>query len=93
MPKPKSFLRRLQIDHAQRSHNCQHNSAHRIRQGGQRLKVTDGRDQEHFCVPCAIQFLEGDVAKLQSLIAALKAAQTTRLAEEVLPPSASTAPV
>ena len=72
MAPPKSFLPRLVVDQALRAHNCQHNRAHRILQGNKRLKVVDGRTTEHFCVHCAVKFLEGDIAEMQQLTIDLK---------------------
>jgi phosphoribosylformylglycinamidine (FGAM) synthase-like amidotransferase family enzyme len=67
MPRPKSVLKRLQVDTAQRSHYCQHVRSHRILQGQKRLKLIVNRNEEHFCIDCALQIIEADIKKLQDL--------------------------
>lgn len=67
MPRPKSVLLRLEVDAAQKAHNCQHNGAHRLERGFKRLKVTKDRTVEHFCVQCALDIIKRDIAKLQGL--------------------------
>lgn len=73
MARPKSFIASIEIDEAQRAHNCQHNAAHRIVKGDRRLKLKVERTAEHFCRECAVQFLKADVKKLEALIAELSA--------------------
>ena len=68
MARRKSFLSRLSIDNALKSHNCQHNQAHRIQQGDKRLKVAVGRTVEHFCTMCALESITGDIEELQRLV-------------------------
>lgn len=72
MARRKSFLPRLEIDVAGASHNCQHDKTHRIHKGDRRLKVTEGRDVEHFCISCALDSLSKDVETLQALTLNLK---------------------
>jgi transposase len=67
MARRKSFLPRLTIDNALKSHNCQHNKAHRIQQGDKRLKVAVERSFEHFCVTCALESISGDIEVLKRL--------------------------
>lgn len=67
MPRPKSIVQRVEIDQAQRAHNCQHNAAHRIHAGEKRLKVWDGRSVEHYCTACAHAIISRDISKLQEL--------------------------
>ena len=67
MPRPKSLLKRIDVDIAQRSHNCQHVRSHRIIQGQKRLKLTVNRTEEHFCIECALQIIDADIRKLQIL--------------------------
>jgi hypothetical protein len=74
MARPKTFLMRLEVDAARKSHNCQHSDAHRVAMGASRLKVTDGRSSEHYCVACAIKFLEADAARIAVVLAELRAA-------------------
>jgi hypothetical protein len=67
MPRPKSILVRIEVDEARRSHNCQHNAAHRLTPGEKRLKVWKDRSPEHYCVDCALSIINRDIAKLQQL--------------------------
>jgi len=67
----KSFVQSINIDQAQRAHNCQHNAAHRIEMGDRRLKLRVGRAFEHFCRDCALESLRQDVKRLEALIAEL----------------------
>jgi hypothetical protein len=67
MPRIKSFVSRISVDVAQRSHNCQHASSHRINQGDKRLKLKVGRTFEYFCVKCALQSIDADISKLQKI--------------------------
>lgn len=72
MPRPKSFLKSLTIDHAKKSHNCQNNRAHRISKGDVRLGLKEGRSREYFCKECSVKFLEKDVESISSLLEELK---------------------
>jgi len=73
MPRPKSILQRMEVDEAQRAHNCQHNSAHRIERGERRLKLRKpGRSPEHYCTICALAIIERDINKLQKLAEQLR---------------------
>lgn len=67
MARPKSVLKRLEVDEALKSHNCQHNSHHRINSGSKRLKVTVERTPEHFCIECALKIIDSDISKLNAL--------------------------
>ena len=67
MPSPKSILQRVEIDIAQRAHNCQHNSRHRIKQGDKRLKVRKERSWEHYCCECAKAIIDRGITQLQDL--------------------------
>lgn len=72
MPRPKSLLSgNIIVDEAKRAHNCQHNARHRINRGDKRLKIPKGRSSEHYCVSCAIKFIDGDIKKLKMLTASL----------------------
>jgi hypothetical protein len=57
----------MQVDRAQRAHNCQHNAAHRIQSGDKRLKVPKERSHEHYCVACAKSFIANGIARLEDL--------------------------
>jgi len=67
MARPKSVLKKLEVDVALKSHNCQHNSHHRINLGSKRLKVTVERTSEHFCIECALKIIDSDISKLNAL--------------------------
>ena len=67
MPRIKSLILRVEIDEAQRAHNCQASATHRLVKGDKRLKVRNGRSWDHYCVSCAIVILERDIAELQTL--------------------------
>ena len=67
MPMPKSIIKRVAIDEAQRAHNCQHNSRHRIARGDKRLKVWNSRSFDHYCLDCALKIIERDIQKLKDL--------------------------
>lgn len=72
MPRPKSILKRVEIDVAQKAHNCQHNDKHRIQCGQKRLKVWKDRSYEHYCLECALDIIKRDTARLQELISELR---------------------
>jgi hypothetical protein len=69
MAKPKSFLVALEIDEAERAHDCQHNSAHRLQKGDVRLRVKmkKGRGYENFCKACALDAIDRDTQRLREL--------------------------
>lgn len=67
MAKPKSFLMAIEIDVAKHSHNCQHNSKHRISAGDMRVKLKTGRKVEYFCVICALKTIGRDIETLSKL--------------------------
>ena len=72
MAKPKSFLKSMSLDHAKRSHNCQHNSKHRILMGDIRLGLKVERSTEYFCKDCAIKFLENGAGEISDLLSELR---------------------
>jgi len=67
MAKPKSMLPSLVVDQALRAHKCQHNAAHRLKQGEKRLRVRVERTYEHFCTACALDIIDRDIGKLRAL--------------------------
>lgn len=67
MPRPKSFLKSISVDVASRKHNCQHSSSHTILKGDRRLKFKIERAYEHYCIACAIAFIESDINKLTEI--------------------------
>ena len=76
MARPRSFVvGSLSIDHAKRAHNCQHSSKHRIVRGEPRLKVKVGRTVEHYCLACAIGFVDRDIETLRDLRSGMQEAR------------------
>ena len=73
MPRPKSLIPQLRVDHARRAHNCQHNSRHRLQAGDVRLKVKANRAYEHFCAQCALEIIDRDIETLRALARVLRA--------------------
>lgn len=67
MPRPKSFLPQLEVDHVLRAHDCQHNQRHRLERGEARLKAKVNGTHEHFCRRCALEIINRDIAKLTAL--------------------------
>jgi hypothetical protein len=60
------------VDRAQKAHNCQANSKHRLGRGDRRLKVHVDRSHDHYCQDCALKIIEHDIEKLQVLVRQLK---------------------
>lgn len=69
---PKSILIRVTVDAALKAHDCQHNRRHRLERGDRRLKVKKDRTFEHFCVDCALEIIDRDIAKLQLIARQLR---------------------
>jgi hypothetical protein len=67
VPRIKSLLIRVEVDEAQKAHNCQANAAHRLERGDKRLKVRNGRSWDHYCAACAALMIQRDIAELQAL--------------------------
>lgn len=72
MPRPKSIIQNAGVDVAKKSHYCQHNANHQLRKGDRRLKVSNGRSYDYYCVECALDIITRDIAKLQELEGQLK---------------------
>ena len=74
MPRPKSIIKQVDVDKAQKAHDCQHNQKHRLQRGDKRLKVKEhsSRSPEHYCAACALDIIERDIAKLQELAQQLR---------------------
>lgn len=72
MARPKSFIKRLAIDEAKRSHNCQHNKQHRISKGDVRLGLKENRSMEYYCKECSIEFLKNSSSQISKLIEQLE---------------------
>ncbi len=67
MPRIRSLVTRVEVDVAQRAHNCQGNTRHRIERGDKRLKVRNGRSWDHYCLECAKLIARRDVVTLEAL--------------------------
>ena len=67
MPRLKSLLIRVEVDVAQRAHNCQGNIRHRVERGDKRLKVRNGRSWDHYCLECARSIVRRDIGTLDTL--------------------------
>lgn len=72
MPRPKSIIQRVEVDEAQKAHNCQHNKSHRLERGDRRLKVWKQRSHDHYCAACGLEIVARDIAKLQEIAALLR---------------------
>lgn len=68
MPRPKSFIKRMEIDTVKRAHKCQHSKTHKLLQGQKRLKLYKDRTQEYYCVDCAIKIISLDIQTLQNTL-------------------------
>jgi len=62
----------MRVEVAKKAHGCKHNEAHTIAAGDKRLSVAAGMSRENYCVPCALEFLERDVASIKSTMAELR---------------------
>lgn len=67
MGRLKSLVIKAELDTALKSHNCQANDNHRISKGESRLKVSNGRSYNYYCIMCAKHILATDIKKLQTL--------------------------
>jgi len=72
MARAKSFIKKLTIDEAKKSHNCQHNKQHRINKGEIRLGLKENRNIEYYCKKCSIEFLEDGVNQISKLLEQLE---------------------
>jgi hypothetical protein len=68
MPRAKSLLKRVTINQALRSHNCQSNSRHRIQKDEKRLLVEEGNKKSYYCVNCAKIFLKNARIEIDTLL-------------------------
>lgn len=67
MATQKKLTKRLLVDVAERSHGCHNNKTHQIRKGSKRLKVTEGRSAQHYCIECAKKFLATGIEELGNI--------------------------
>lgn len=65
----RSLIIQAEFDRAERAHDCQAISRHRLVKGEHRLKVRNrfGRGWDHYCVPCERANIMEDQKKLQTL--------------------------
>lgn len=73
MPRIKSLVIHVEVDAAQKAHDCQGNSRHRIERGDARLKVRNERGWDHYCLSCAKTIVERDIASLRNVATQLEA--------------------
>ena len=67
MPRIRSLRTRAEVDVAQRAHNCQGNTRHRVERSDKRLKVRNGRSWDHYCLECARTIVSRDIGALEAL--------------------------
>ena len=67
MPRIRSLCIHVEVDAAQRAHNCQGNARHRIKRGDKRLKVRNNRSWDHYCLECATRIVRRDITALEEL--------------------------
>ena len=68
MPRIRSLLTAARVEVAQRAHNCQGNSAHRLVKGDRRLAVKNERGWDYYCLDCGGKILERDSARIRSIM-------------------------
>ena len=73
MGKLKSFVKNIEITHAERKHSCKHNKNHIITAGDTRLSLKVNRSYENFCIECAKASLKADITKLKTILNKLEA--------------------
>jgi hypothetical protein len=73
MPRPKSLIVSMEVTMAGRAHSCRQSDKHRLEKGAHRLTVKSEGDEHHYCIACATSFLARDVARLQDLLAQMRA--------------------
>lgn len=64
MAPQKKLTKRLLVDIALHSHGCHNNKNHQIIKGTKRLKVIEGRSEQHYCIECAKKFLATGIEEL-----------------------------
>ena len=87
MGRRKSFVSRLIVEQAVKSHNCRFNHAHRIRRGDVRLTAKEGRAKLRYCAICAVAFMEADIELLRSRIRELQSVATDSKVSSGDPPN------
>ena len=71
MPRIKTLLTTVEIDVAQRAHDCQGNPAHRLSKGDRRLAVKKERGWDYYCMDCALKILDRDAEKIKTIFVAI----------------------
>ena len=71
MARIKSLVTQVEVDVAKKAHNCQANARHRIERGDKRLNVRNGRSWDRYCLECARNIAQRDIAALEALARAL----------------------
>ena len=71
MARIKSLVTHVEVDVAKKAHNCQANARHRIERGDKRLNVRNGRSWDRYCLECARNIAQRDIAALEVLARAL----------------------
>lgn len=64
----KKIVKNTSWDTAIHSHKCKNNSKHTITKGDRRLKIKEGRSENHYCVQCAEKILKNGLSEIESLI-------------------------
>ena len=72
MGRVRSLIAGLEVDRAIRSHNCQANAKHRVTAGSARLKVSNGRSYDNYCIDCARIMLRRDIDRLSIILDAIE---------------------
>lgn len=71
MSRIRSLVTTVEINVAQRAHNCQGNANHRLARGDRRLAVKNERGWDHYCLACGTRILERDAVKIASVLRAI----------------------
>lgn len=71
MARIRSLVTTVRIDVVKAAHNCQANGNHRLSKGDRRLGVKKDRSWDNYCLDCGRRILEGDAAKIASLLQAI----------------------
>ena len=79
MPRRRSLISTVEVNHAQRKHPCRHDTAHILSKGDVRLTVKEEGRPFNYCAPCALAMVEEGIARLQHLKAALAARVRTAM--------------
>jgi hypothetical protein len=67
MPRLKSFIKNINLEVAERTHNCHFNKKIRINKGDHRLNLKEGNRRTNYALINAIQMVRKDIEKLLEL--------------------------